>query len=240
MIAEPSKNDRVLLVEDETDLGNTVAYALRASGYDAQVADSGEAALRALQTFSPDLILLDLMLPDMSGLDICRAVRGRKDSHQPAIIMVTARAEEVDRVVGFEVGADDYVVKPFSVRELMLRIGARLKARKAALGQLADEPEKLGSELSLRNLCVDTTAHRVFVDETEVHVSALEMKLLVELFRAPGRMLTRRQLLTKVWGYHPDVASRTVDTHMKRLRDKLGEAAPLLQTVRGVGFRLSE
>jgi two-component system phosphate regulon response regulator PhoB len=240
MIAEPSsQNERVLVVEDEADLGNTVAYALRASGYDAQVADRGESALGALQDFSPDLILLDLMLPDMSGLDVCRKVRSRRDSHQPAIIMVTARAEEVDRVVGFEVGADDYVVKPFSVRELMLRIQARLKARKAALGPVnADQPSDDG--LSLHNLRVDTTAHRVFVGESEVHVSALEMKLLVELFRAPGRMLTRRQLLTKVWGYHPDVASRTVDTHMKRLRDKLGEAAPLLQTVRGVGFRLSE
>ena len=240
MIAEPSRNDRVLVVEDEPDLGNTVAYALRASGYDAQVADRGESALGALQSFSPDLILLDLMLPDMSGLDICRKVRSRKESDQPAIIMVTARAQEVDRVVGFEVGADDYVVKPFSVRELMLRIEARLKARKAALGRSGDEPQQTGHELSLHNLRVDTTTHRVFVSESEVHVSALEMKLLVELFHAPGRMLTRRQLLTKVWGYHPDVASRTVDTHMKRLRDKLGEAAPLLQTVRGVGFRLSE
>jgi two-component system phosphate regulon response regulator PhoB len=239
MIAETPKNERVLVVEDEADLGNTVAYALRASGYDAQVADRGESALGALQSFSPDLILLDLMLPDMSGLDVCRKVRSRRDSQQPAIIMVTARAEEVDRVVGFEVGADDYVVKPFSVRELMLRIQARLKARKAALGTtIAEQPTDDG--LSLDNLRVDTTSHRVFVGESEVHVSALEMKLLVELFRAPGRMLTRRQLLTKVWGYHPDVASRTVDTHMKRLRDKLGEAAPLLQTVRGVGFRLAE
>jgi two-component system phosphate regulon response regulator PhoB len=239
MLAEPSQNERVLVVEDEPDLGNTVAYALRASGYDAQLADRGEVALGALQSFSPDLVLLDLMLPDMSGLDICRKVRGRKDSPQPAIIMVTARAEEVDRVVGFEVGADDYVVKPFSVRELMLRIQARLKARKAALDRLQG-PQQTGDELSLHNLRVDTTSHRVFVGASEVHVSALEMKLLVELLRAPGRMLTRRQLLTKVWGYHPDVASRTVDTHMKRLRDKLGEAAPLLQTVRGVGFRLSE
>lgn len=240
MNAEPSRNDRVLVVEDEPDLGSTVAYALRASGYDAEVADRGQAALGALQSFAPDLILLDLMLPDMSGLDICRTVRSREDSQQPAIIMVTARGQEVDRVVGFEVGADDYVVKPFSVRELMLRIEARLKARKAALGHLVDQPRPAGDELALHNLRVDTATHRVFVGDSEVHVSALEMKLLVELFRAPGRMLTRRELLTKVWGYHPDVASRTVDTHMKRLRDKLGEAAPLLQTVRGVGFRLSE
>jgi two-component system, OmpR family, phosphate regulon response regulator PhoB len=139
--------------------------------------------------------------------------------------------------VGFEVGADDYVVKPFSVRELMLRIEARLRDRKAAQ-ERKPEPEAEPS-MALDNLRVDGTAHRVFVDGAEVHVSALEMKLLVQLFRAPGRMLTRRELLTQVWGYHPDVASRTVDTHIKRLRDKLGHAAPLLQTVRGVGFRLA-
>jgi len=244
MIAEPSEKERVLVVEDESDLSSTLAYALRAEGYDAQVADRGESALGALQSFSPDLILLDLMLPDMSGLDICRTVRGRQDVHPPAIIMVTARGQEIDRVVGFEVGADDYVVKPFSVRELMLRIEARLRARKAALERPTEVPRESeasdqASDFVLSNLRVDTTAHRVFVNESEIHVSALEMKLLVEMFRSPGRMLTRRQLLTKVWGYHPDVASRTVDTHMKRLRDKLGDAAPLLQTVRGVGFRLS-
>jgi two-component system phosphate regulon response regulator PhoB len=242
MSAASMQKERVLVVEDEADLSSSLAYALRAGGYEAQVADRGEAALGALQSFSPDLILLDLMLPDMSGLDICRTVRGRTDSNQPSIIMVTARSQEIDRVVGFEVGADDYVVKPFSVRELMLRIEARLKMRKAALGRTneAAQPQSAAdAAMVLHNLHVDETAHRVFVDETEVHVSALEMKLLVQLFRAPGRMLTRRELLTKVWGYHPDVASRTVDTHIKRLRDKLGAAAPLLQTVRGVGFRLA-
>jgi two-component system phosphate regulon response regulator PhoB len=238
MIATPLQKERVLVVEDESDLSSTLAYALRAGGYETEVADHGELALAAVGSFSPDLILLDLMLPDMSGMDICRAVRNRTDTDQPAIIMVTARGQEIDRVVGFEVGADDYVVKPFSVRELMLRIEARLKARKATRGRGADASVESG--FVLHNLRVDTNAHRVFVNEAEVHLSALEMKVLVELFRSHGRMLTRRQLLTKVWGYHPDVTSRTVDTHMKRLRDKLGEAAPLLQTVRGVGFRLAD
>lgn len=229
------------MVEDEADLSNSLAYALRAGGYEAQVADRGEAALGAVRSFAPDLILLDLMLPDMSGLDICRTVRSWPESSQPSIIMVTARGQEIDRVVGFEVGADDYVVKPFSVRELMLRIEARLRVRKAALDR---KPElaapQVDSPMVLRNLRVDEASHRVFVNGAEVHVSALEMKLLVQLFHSPGMMLTRRELLTKVWGYHPDVASRTVDTHIKRLRDKLGDAAPLLQTVRGVGFRLAD
>lgn len=238
MIATPSQKERVLVVEDETDLSRTLAYALRAGGYETEVADCGELALATVQSFAPDLILLDLMLPDMSGMDICRAVRNRVDADQPAIIMVTARGQEIDRVVGFEVGADDYVVKPFSVRELMLRIEARLKARKAARAKDVEPSDAL--QFVLHNLRVDANAYRVFVNEAEVHLSALEMKVLVELFRSQGRMLTRRQLLTKVWGYHPDVTSRTVDTHMKRLRDKLGDAAPLLQTVRGVGFRLAD
>jgi two-component system phosphate regulon response regulator PhoB len=225
-------------------LSSSLAYALRANGYEAQVADRGELALGALEVFRPDLVLLDLMLPDMSGLEICRRLRKAGSTNQPAVIILSARAQEIDRVVGFEIGADDYVVKPFSVRELMLRIEARLKTRRAVVDvgveQLSTSVEKSGQIFNLRNLRVDESAHRVFVDDKEVHVSALEMKVLIFLFRSPGRMRTRRELLTEVWGYHPEVASRTVDTHIKRLRDKLDTAADLLQTVRGVGFRLAD
>lgn len=239
-----SHRERILVVEDEADLGSSLAYALRASGYDAQVADCGEVALRALGNFHPDLVLLDLMLPDMSGIEICRRLRNSPSPNQPAVIILSARAQEIDRVVGFEVGADDYVVKPFSVRELMLRIEARLRMRKAASAtaqvQAAPSVDSGVRAFSLRNLRVDESAHRVFVDDKEVHVSALEMRVLVFLFHSPGQMRTRRELLTEVWGYHPEVESRTVDTHIKRLRDKLDTAADLLQTVRGVGFRLAE
>ena len=234
---------KVLVVEDEIDLSNSLAYALRAHGYDAMVADCGVAAMQALDSFRPDLILLDLMLPDMSGLEICRKVRGTAGEQQPAVIILSARVQEIDRVVGFEVGADDYVTKPFSVRELILRIEARLRMR-ASAGEAAAEraaapaPKSSGS-FTLRNLRVDEAAHRAFVDDKEIHLSALEMRLLLYLFRAPGHMRNRRELLTEVWGYHPEVASRTVDTHIKRLRDKLGTAADLLNTVRGVGFRLA-
>ena len=232
------------MVEDEADISSSLAYALRASGYDALVADRGASALAALDSFLPDLVLLDLMLPDMSGIDICRRLRKSQNPNQPAVIILSARAQEVDRVVGFEIGADDYVAKPFSVRELILRIEARLKARKAALGtavaQEAASNNKNAKVHVLRNLRVDESAHRAFVDDKEIHVSALEMRLLLNLLRAPALMRTRRELLTEVWGYHPEVASRTVDTHIKRLRDKLESAADLLQTVRGVGFRLAD
>jgi two-component system phosphate regulon response regulator PhoB len=239
-----SAKERVLVVEDEADLSSSLAYALRANGYETEVADCGRVAMQALEAFQPDLVLLDIMLPDMSGLEICRKVRTSLAPRQPAVVILSARVQEIDRVVGFEVGADDYVVKPFSVRELMLRIEARLRMRKAvsesAEAAAPATTEKASGAFVLRNLRVDEAAHRVFVDDSEVHVSALEMRVLVYFFGSPGRMRTRRELLTDVWGYHPEVTSRTVDTHIKRLRDKLGAAADLLQTVRGVGFRLAD
>jgi two-component system phosphate regulon response regulator PhoB len=244
MAAELPRKNRVLIVEDEADLSSSLAYALRAHGYEAEIADRGESAMRALDVFHPDLVLLDLMLPDMSGLEVCRRLRGSTSADQPAVIIVSARVQEIDRVVGFEVGADDYVVKPFSVRELVLRIEARLKARRVRNESAVTGSTQTVSDgempLALGNLKVDESAHRVFVDDKEIHVSALEMRVLVYLFRSPGRMRTRRELLTEVWGYHPEVSSRTVDTHIKRIRDKLGTAADLLQTVRGVGFRMAD
>jgi two-component system phosphate regulon response regulator PhoB len=238
----PSK-DRVLVVEDEADLSGSLAFALRAKGYDVLVADRGASALEALANFRPDLVLLDVMLPDMSGIEICRHLRSSQDRRQPSVIILSARSDEVDRVVGFEVGADDYVPKPFSLRELTLRVEARLRTRKAVLaaGQVPDTAAKAeGHVLRLRNLAVDEAAHRVFVDAKEIHLSALEMRLLLYLLRTPGKMRTRKDLLTDVWGYHPEVTSRTVDSHIKRLRDKLATASDLLQTVRGVGFRMAE
>jgi two-component system phosphate regulon response regulator PhoB len=244
MSSQGSHKERVLVVEDEADISSSLAYALRASGYEVLIADRGSSALEALDRFLPDLVLLDLMLPDMSGIDICRRLRKSGNPNQPAVIILSARAQEVDRVVGFEIGADDYVAKPFSVRELMLRIEARLKARNAVIGTAiakeAASNQKSPKVYVLRNLRVDESAHRAFVDDKEIHVSALEMRLLLNLLRAPALMRTRRELLTDVWGYHPEVASRTVDTHIKRLRDKLDTAADLLQTVRGVGFRLAD
>ena len=239
MESQTSRRARLLVVEDEADLRRSLEYALKASGYDVQTADSGDSTLRALDAFEPDLVLLDVMLPDISGLDICRRIHQMPESRRAVVVILSARVEESDRVAGFEAGADDYVVKPFNVRELILRIEARLKTRDPV--PETDELTRPGKAdgLNVGVLTVDEKAHRVLVNGREVHVSVMEMRLIVHLMRAPGRMCTRRKLLTEVWGYHPEVSSRTVDTHVKRLRDKLGEAADLLQTVRGIGFRLA-
>jgi len=185
---------RVLVVEDENDLAVSLARALCLSGYEVGVSDRGESALRALRAFSADLILLDVTLPDMSGLDICRHVSNAADAAKPAIIILSGRASETDRVLGFKLGADDYAVKPFSLSELLPRIEARLRTR---------------------------------------------MRLLVNLVRVPGGIRTRRELLTEVWAFDPGAKSRAVDTHVKRLRDKLGGSSRLLQTIRGIGFGLA-
>ena len=232
---------RVLLVEDEADLATSLSYNLEAAGYQVSSAMDGTAALRLATAQPPDIVLLDLMLPDISGLEVCRRIRASGQTPQPIVIMVTARGEEVDRVVGFEVGADDYLVKPFSVRELLLRMEARQRAQ-----SVADEHEHVGTagaapgkaRITIGNLEVDSDSLQVFVNGSEVHVSALEMRLLLHLLAVPGKVRYRRELLTEVWGYHPEVSSRTLDTHVKRLRQKLGEVGAYIHTVRGVGYRI--
>jgi two-component system, OmpR family, phosphate regulon response regulator PhoB len=208
--------------------------------------------LKSFDEFTPDLVLLDLMLPDISGIEVCRKIRTTQGKPDPIVLMLTARGEEIDRVAGFEVGADDYLVKPFSVRELMLRMTARLKARggegvdrvgqpitrAAVSAPPADSKER--KRYSLGPLEVDPDRYHVYVEGKEVHVSALEMRLLIHLFQAQGFVRSRKDLLTEVWGYQPEVNSRTVDAHVKRLRDKLGSAGRLIETVRGLGYRLAE
>ena len=176
-----------------------------------------------------DLVLLDLMLPDGSGTEICQQLRANSKTRETPIIMMTAKSEEVDRVVGFELGADDYVVKPFSVRELMLRIKAVLRRRKTA----ASVPVTFGL------LRIDTEGHRVWVDNEEVVFTALEFRLLTTLIARRGRVQTRDALLHDVWGVQPGLTTRTVDTHVRRLRKKLGDAAAYVETLRGVGYRFT-
>jgi two-component system phosphate regulon response regulator PhoB len=233
---------RILVVEDESDISTSLAYSLKALGHEVQVAELGEAALAAVTSFHPDLILLDIMLPDISGFDVCRRIRAMSGIVQPSVIMLTAKSQELNRVAGFEVGADDYVTKPFSIRELVLRIDARLKARRPAAEPQATteaaQPSEVGGRMKVGPLEIDRAEHRVFIYGEEIRVSALEMRLLLFLVRTPGKMRTRKELLTEVWGYHPEVSSRTLDTHVKRIRDKFGDAGDLIQTVRGVGYRL--
>jgi two-component system phosphate regulon response regulator PhoB len=239
---------RVLVVEDEPDLTELLAFNLQAGGYKVETANTGARALAEIDSFVPDVVLLDLMLPDMLGTEICRRIRAQADKNQPAVIMLTAKGEEIDRVVGFEVGADDYVVKPFSMRELLLRVNACFRSntgpvptQNPATGptDAPGGPDRRRKYL-VGPLTIDVDGHHVFVEGKEIHLSVIEMRLLTYLVEHRGRLCSRDDLLEDVWGYKPDVSTRTVDTHIKRLRDKLGAAGPLLETVRGVGYRLSD
>jgi two-component system phosphate regulon response regulator PhoB len=222
----------ILIVEDERDLVATLEYALEREGFRARSAYTGRQALEiAAADPPPDLVLLDLMLPDMSGTQVCQQLRAAERTRAMPVIMMTAKAEEVDRVVGFEVGADDYVVKPFSLRELMLRIRAVL--RRKTPSESSHAPAQHG------RLRVDMDGHRVWVDEEEITLTALEFRLLTTLIARRGRVQTRDALLADVWGVQPGLTTRTVDTHVRRLRKKLGEIADYVQTLRGVGYRFT-
>ncbi len=224
----------VLIIEDEPDLVSMLEYNLKKEGYQTRSALTGEGGLElAWQEPVPDLILLDLMLPDISGTEVCRKLRGAPQTQGVPILMVTAKGEEIDRIVGFEVGADDYVVKPYSVRELMLRVRARLKRSKSA----ATNAE---SKIKFGILAFDAEAHRVWVGDEEIVLTALEFKLLDTLLSRRGRVQSRDKLLDDVWGYQVAITTRTVDTHVKRLREKLGVAGSYIETVRGVGYRMKD
>jgi two-component system, OmpR family, phosphate regulon response regulator PhoB len=220
----------ILIVEDEQDLVDTLEYNLNKDGYQTRSALNARAALElALSEPHPDLILLDIMLPDMSGIDVCKWVRRNETIRNTPIIMLTAKGEEIDRVVGFEVGADDYVVKPFSVRELVLRIKAVLRRRQTE--ETIEKPVLFGV------LRVEVDAHRAWVADEEIRLTALEFRLLTTLLSRKGRVQSRERLLSDVWGIDADVTTRTVDTHVKRLREKLGPAGAYVETMRGVGYR---
>jgi two-component system phosphate regulon response regulator PhoB len=220
----------VLIVDDERDLADLIDFNLRAAGFSTQVASTGDAALAAAREQRADLVLLDLMLPDMSGVEVCRQLRAGATTRDVLIVMLTAKGEEADRVRGFEVGADDYVTKPFSVRELVLRLKAILRRTQPAQGEVAS--------LKLGPLSLDLSAHRFHVDGKEVPLTALEFRLLEHLMSRMGRVQSREQLLEEVWGLSSSLETRTIDTHVMRLRDKLGAARAYLETVRGVGYRI--
>jgi len=221
---------KILIVEDEEDLARTLKYNLDQAGYRATIAGTGGEALAAINGKDCfDLIVLDLMLPDMSGKDICREVRRDKILERTPIIMVTAMGTETDRVVGFEVGADDYVVKPFSGRELVLRVRALLKRSNTEHGEST-------SALEYGLLLLDPGGHNVSVEGRPISLTALEFRLLHTLVSRKERVQTRGQLLDDVWGYSGDVNTRTVDTHVRRLREKLGAAGRYIETIRGVGY----
>jgi two-component system phosphate regulon response regulator PhoB len=223
--------ERVLVVDDEQDIVALVTYHLLKSGYRVTTARSGTEALAAARADRPALIVLDLMLPGMSGFDVLDQLRARDDTRHIAVLMLTARRDEPDRIRGLALGADDYLTKPFSPQELVLRVGAILR-RTAATGPAADV-------LSVGSLTIDRAAHRVAVNGEELDLTPIEYKLLLLLAERRGRVQGRTQLLEAVWDASPDIQTRTVDMHVQRLRTKLGAAADLIETVRGFGYRMT-
>ena len=220
----------ILIVDDERDLRSLLDFNLRQAGFETLLAASGAEAQSQLRRRTPDLVLLDVMLPDLSGTELCRQVKSDPRTKHVPVVMLTAKGEEVDRVVGFELGADDYVTKPFSVRELVLRVRAILRRAGEAGGERP--PDRLGP------IHIDVDAHRAYVHDQEMDLTPLEFRLLATLMARAGRVQSRDQLLSDVWEMSSEIETRTVDTHVKRLREKLGPARDLLETVRGIGYRL--
>jgi two-component system, OmpR family, phosphate regulon response regulator PhoB len=223
---------QILVIEDEKNLLEVLEYNLRQAGYQVLSAPLGREGMQLARDHRPDLVVLDLMLPDVQGTEVCKNLKRDSVTRDIPVLMLTAKGEEVDRVVGFELGADDYVTKPFSVRELLLRIQAILKRTRGE--------RELAPELEFGKLRIDREAHRVWVDGGEVELTAMEFKLLVTLYERKNRVQTRSALLDEVWGIEAEIETRTVDTHVKRLREKLGGAGDYIQTVRGVGYRFAD
>lgn len=227
---------KVLVIEDEPDIRKTVEYNLTREGYEVSGCGSISEAKTLLENPNFSIILLDLMLPDGSGLDLCKQIKSNPETNEIPILILTAKDDEVDKVVGFELGADDYVTKPFSVRELILRVKAILKRNtktNSSSNQIHEINRNFGS------LKIDLESYEVFINDEEVILTTLEFKLLNQLIERRGRVQTRDQLLTDVWGYSSDITTRTVDTHIKRLREKLGSMGKYVQTIRGVGYKFS-
>ena len=223
---------KILIIEDEPDIRRNLEYNLSREGFSISTAASISEANTLLASTNYNLILLDLMLPDGSGLDLCKSIKSNSDTESIPIIILTAKDDEVDKVVGFELGADDYVTKPFSVRELILRVKAVLK-RGSKKKEIVEVVRQFG------DLKIDVDSHEVHVDDTKINLTALEFRLLRQLVDTRGRVQSRDQLLSDVWGYSAEVTTRTVDTHVKRLREKLGPMGKYVHTIRGVGYKFA-
>jgi phosphate regulon transcriptional regulator PhoB len=222
---------KILIIEDEKPITELLEYNLKNSGFFVEIAHDGESGLNKTIQNKPDLILLDLMLPKLDGTEVCRRLKSSPATRQIPIVMLTAKTEEVDRIVGLELGADDYVTKPFSVRELVLRIKAILKRTEAPLLE--------SKKIDLPDMSIDPEKHQVMVHKNEIELTHLEFNLLTALINANGRVLTRDTLLNKVWGYDYYGDTRTVDVHIRRLRQKLGKAADYVVTIRGTGYKFN-
>ncbi|PIR26133.1 MAG: DNA-binding response regulator [Deltaproteobacteria bacterium CG_4_10_14_0_2_um_filter_43_8] len=228
------KKKRILIIEDDHDIAELLQHTLQQEGYESFHLASGAKGINEAKNAHPDLIILDLMLPDVGGIDVCRALKLNKKLSNIPILMLTAKGEDHDRITGFEAGADDYVTKPFSPRELMLRIKAIFRRLESA--------DALGKKESLKykDLLVIPEKHEVKWKNEDIRLTTIEFKLLLYLLETKGRVATRESLLDRVWGLSEDLTTRTVDTHIKRLREKLGDAGMFIETIRGVGYKFVE
>ncbi len=227
-----SMQQKIMVVDDEADVIDMLVLNLRNAGYQVITVEDGATALAKARAESPSLIILDLMLPRMPGLEVCKVLKGDAATRHIPIIMLTAKAEEVDKIVGLELGADDYVTKPFSPRELLLRVNRSLRRGKDKAAAV--------EKLTIGELVLDHTRHEVLVKARPVELTATEFRLLALLMERRGRVQGRDSLLNDVWGYESVIDTRTVDTHVRRLREKLGPLASYIETIRGVGYRISE
>ncbi len=231
IVTQPMSTERVLVVDDEPDIVALVAYHLAKAGYRVSTAANGQDALGLARQERPAIVVLDLMLPGLSGFDVLEQLRSDDGTRDVAVLMLTARKEEPDRIRGLSLGADDYLTKPFSPQELVLRVGAILRRVAAAGSGPADM-------LTIGAIHIDRAAHRVSVDGSEIELTPTEFKLLLTLAERRGRVQARGHLLETVWEAAPDIQTRTVDMHVQRLRTKLGASGDLIETVRGFGYRL--
>jgi two-component system phosphate regulon response regulator PhoB len=224
---------KILVVDDEPDVADLVAYHLRAKGFQVETVNDPAASIGAARTLLPDLLILDIMMPDLNGIQICRIIRADPRLKQVPIIFLTAKAEESDRISGFETGCDDYICKPFSTKELVLRVQSIFR-------RISDEPPAAEKRLLVGQIVLDVERHTVTLHGRPIELTATEFKLLRLLMERRGRVQTREHLLINVWNYETEIETRTVDTHVRRLREKLGSEADWIETIRGVGYRMAD
>lgn len=228
-----SSRKKILIVDDESDVADLVAYHLKAKGYDTQTVNDPTHSIGAARSMMPDLVILDVMMPEINGIQICRLLRADPKLKHVPVIFLTAKVEENDRVQGLESGADDYICKPFSTKELVLRVQNILR-------HTSEKTESKAVKLIVGSIELDVDRHEVQIGGEVVELTATEFKLLHLLMERRGRVQTREHLLLNVWNYETEIETRTVDTHVRRLREKLGEEAEWIETIRGVGYRMAE
>lgn len=228
-----AKPKRILVVDDESDVTDLVAYHLKSKGFQVETVNDPNGSIGAARSFLPDLVILDVMMPDLNGIQICRMLRADPKLKKVPVIFLTAKAEENDRIQGLELGADDYICKPFSTKELVLRVQSVIRRIFEAV---PEEPKRLQAG----QIVIEVDRHEAFVQGKHIELTATEFKLLRLLMERRGRVQTREHLLINVWNYETEIETRTVDTHVRRLREKLGAEADWIETIRGVGYRMAE